>query len=74
LDLEYLLITNIELDHTDYYKDMDDYRLAFKQMNQKTKKLTLVLENKNNTVQSDFSGFEKIKEIPITHHNLDNIW
>jgi hypothetical protein len=38
------------------------------------KKLTLVLENKNNTVQSDFSGFEKIKEIPITHHNLDNIW
>jgi UDP-N-acetylmuramate-alanine ligase len=56
LDLEYLLITNLELDHTDYYKDFEDYKSAFIQMNQNTKRETLVLENNDkNTVKSDFS-------------------
>ncbi|MBR2158027.1 hypothetical protein IJ913_01135 [bacterium] len=55
LDLEYLLITNLELDHTDYYKDWEDYRSAFLQINQNTKKLTFVLENKGNTVETDYS-------------------
>ncbi|MBQ9553980.1 hypothetical protein IJU97_03335 [bacterium] len=56
LDLEYLLITNMELDHTDYYKDWEDYRSAFLAMNTNTKKETLVLEvSENNTVNTDFS-------------------
>ena len=32
LDLDYALITSLELDHTDYYKDMKDYRKAFQQL------------------------------------------
>lgn len=75
LDLEYLLITNMELDHTDYYKDWEDYRSAFLAMNTNTKKETLVLEvSENNTVNTDFSWFKNIKTLPITHHNLDHVW
>jgi len=34
---EILVITNIDLDHLDYYKDLDDYILAFRQMEDQTK-------------------------------------
>lgn len=37
LDIDRWIITNIELDHTDYYKDLNDYTLAFQQFTQKTK-------------------------------------
>ena len=75
LDLEYLLITNMELDHTDYYKDRNDYKSAFIQMNLNTKKETLILENsEKNTIKTDFSEFEKIQEIPINHFELDHVW
>ena len=73
LDLEYLLITNLELDHTDYYKDWEDYRSAFLEMNQNTKKTTFVLENENNTVSTDYTGFKNIKILPIKHFELDNV-
>ena len=32
LDLDYAIITSLELDHTDYYKDMKDYLSAFQQL------------------------------------------
>ncbi len=67
LDLEYLLITNLELDHTDYYHDFADYRSAFVQMNQKTKNLTFVLDSFS---ESDFS---QIKKIPLRSWYLDHI-
>ncbi len=67
LDLEYLLITNLELDHMDYYHDFADYRSAFVQMNQKTKKLTFVLDSFS---ESDFS---QIKKIPLRSWHLDHI-
>lgn len=35
---DYALITNIELDHVDYYKDMDDYVSAFQQFADQVKK------------------------------------
>ena len=37
LDPDYTVITSLELDHTDYYKDMADYQDAFIQMINKTK-------------------------------------
>ncbi len=67
LDLEYLLITNLELDHMDYYHDFADYRSAFVQMNQKTKNLTFVLDSFS---ESDFS---QIKKIPLRSWYLDHI-
>ena len=38
LDPDYTLITSIALDHTDYYKDIEDYRAGFVQLINKTKK------------------------------------
>ncbi|WP_367614369.1 Mur ligase family protein [Allobaculum sp. Allo2] len=35
---DYALITNIELDHVDYYKDLDDYISAFQSFIRQTKK------------------------------------
>ncbi len=37
LDLDYTIITSLELDHTDYYKDMKDYISAFQQLISKVK-------------------------------------
>ncbi len=45
LDIDRWIITNIELDHTDYYKDLDDYTLAFQQFTQKTKNKVLTAAN-----------------------------
>lgn len=36
------IITNIELDHVDYYRDMDDYLLAFQQFINQVKTLVLI--------------------------------
>ena len=35
---DYAIITNIELDHVDYYKDMDDYLDAFQSFIHQIKK------------------------------------
>ena len=45
LDLEKLAITNIELDHTDYYQDLEDYTSAYLQMIDKTSHEVFVLKN-----------------------------
>ncbi|MDO4466788.1 MAG: UDP-N-acetylmuramate--L-alanine ligase [Bacillota bacterium] len=39
---DYAIITNIELDHTDYYKDLDDYILAFQQFADQVKKCAII--------------------------------
>ena len=38
---EYVIITNIDLDHTDYYKSMDDMVLAYQQFSTKAKKMVI---------------------------------
>ncbi len=40
-DPEYVVITNIEMDHTDYYKSMDDMILAYQEFANKAKKLVI---------------------------------
>ncbi len=40
-----LIITNIELDHLDYYKDLEDYINAYRQMIDKVKKWWFVILN-----------------------------
>jgi len=42
LDLDYAVITSIELDHTDYYKNMKDYKLAFQELINRTKKKVFI--------------------------------
>lgn len=60
LDLDYTIIASLELDHTDYYKDRDDYLNAFKTLIIKTKKAVYIPE----TLKDIFQKEEKIKIIP----------
>lgn len=45
LDTDFWAITNIELDHTDYYKDFDDYKSAFQEWTEKIKNSVMSTEN-----------------------------
>ena len=45
LDTDRWAITNIELDHTDYYKDFDDYKSAFIERTNKVKHKVISTEN-----------------------------
>ncbi len=45
LDLDYTIITNIELDHTDYYKDEADYIDAFTSLIDRTKRKVFVADD-----------------------------
>ena len=40
-DPEYVIITNIDLDHTDYYKDIDDMILAYQEFANKADKMVI---------------------------------
>ena len=40
-DPTYAIITNIELDHTDYFKDIEDYKNAFEEYANKAKKMVI---------------------------------
>ena len=40
-DPEYVIITNIEMDHTDYYKSMDDMVLAYQEFANKADKMVI---------------------------------
>lgn len=71
LDLEHLLITNIELDHTDYYHDVEDYVSAFQQMIQKTKAQTFVLEN---LALPALAKTDQLIQVPINQYRLQHIW
>jgi len=61
LDVDYAIITSLELDHTDYYKDMKDYLSAFEAFISKVKyKVFLPKELKTHS-----ASFEKIITSPI---------
>lgn len=45
LDIDRWIITNIELDHTDYYKDLEDYKSAFLQFSKRIKNKILTTSN-----------------------------
>lgn len=60
LDLDYSIITNIELDHTDYYKNLKDYQSAFTQLISKTKKKVIVLESWYDTIIKITNQVKKI--------------
>jgi len=42
LDLDYAMITSLELDHTDYYKDMKDYLSAYETLLSKVRHKVLL--------------------------------
>ena len=48
-DPEYVVITNIEMDHTDYYKSMDDMILAYQEFANKAEKMVIACGDDVNT-------------------------
>ncbi len=66
LDLDYAIITSLELDHTDYYKDMKDYISAFEQLITKTKK-TIFVPKWLKWIKSKKIKEVAVKNIAFTH-------
>lgn len=65
LDTDYGAITNIELDHTDYYKDLNDYSSAFAEWINKIKHSVISTENLN---------ISWVQQIKTTHFNFKKIF
>ena len=65
LDTDYWAITNIELDHTDYYKDLADYSSAFAEWTNKIKNTVISTEN---------LGISWVQQIKTTHFNFKKIF
>ncbi|MGN1343443.1 MAG: UDP-N-acetylmuramate--L-alanine ligase [Traorella sp.] len=51
---DYAIITSIDLDHVDYYKDLDDYKQAFIDFASQVKKKVIVFGDDKNIQQMDF--------------------
>lgn len=72
IDLDRWAITNIELDHTDYYKNLDDYNSAFQSFVDKTKNKVFTTSN------LDIKSIEQIKtnnfdfKYLLAKHNQEN--
>ncbi len=67
LDLDYAIITSLELDHTDYYKDMKDYLSAFKQLAGKVKNKVLIPKGLQASSFKLQAKEISIKKIPFSH-------
>lgn len=59
-----LVITNIEADHLDYYKDLKDYKSAFTQMSEKLKKGGIVVINSDD--KNSVDATKKAKRITLS--------
>lgn len=71
LDLDYAIITNMELDHTDYYKDFADYTSAFQQFADKVKKQIFIpentiIQNLKSKIQNPIKEVS-VKPVPFKH-------
>ncbi|MBQ7074342.1 hypothetical protein IJM86_04760 [bacterium] len=70
IKMDYAIITSLELDHTDYYKDWEDYQSAFLQMLENVKEKCFVLEN---LASEKVKSHEKIEIVPELHFDFKNI-
>lgn len=73
----YTIVTNIELDHTDYYKDLDDVMDAFNEFVSKTRKAVIMCGDdiNNRKVKTDkkvlYYGFNEDNDVVVKNvtHN-----
>ncbi len=63
-DPEYVVITNIELDHTDYYKDIDDMISAYQEFANKASKMVIICGDDPYTHSLDISK-------PVYYYGID---
>lgn len=73
----YTIITNIELDHTDYYKDLDDVMDAFNEFVSKTRKSVIMCGDdiNNRKVKTDkpvyYYGFSEDNDVVVKNVTHD---
>ena len=73
----YTIVTNIELDHTDYYKDLDDVMDAFTEFVSKTRKAVIMCGDdiNNRKVKTDkpvyYYGFNKDNDVVVKNISHD---
>ena len=74
----YTIVTNIELDHTDYYKDLDDVMDAFNEFVNKTRNTVIMCGDDTNTKKIKtnkkvlFYGFNENNDIYLKNIKYDN--
>jgi len=77
LDLDYSIIINIKLDHTDYYRDEADYFDAFESLIQKTKRKVLILDwrmEKWRNGEMNVDLLSKIKEVQVENIDFEYVF
>lgn len=71
LDLDYAIITSLELDHTDYYHDMQDYLSAFHTIIAKVKHQVFIPAGWNETILNAVYPDNKQKIITVPIQKID---
>ena len=71
LNLDEAIITSLELEHTDYFKDRDDYQLAFLEMIWKTKDCIYCLKNLGSEKILDE---DKVKIVDKERFDMRFVW
>jgi len=71
LNLDEAIITSLELEHTDYFKDWNDYQSAFLEIIKKTKDYIYCLENLNS---EKILKSKKIITVKKQHFDMDFVW
>ncbi len=73
----YAIVTNVELDHTDYYKDLDDVMDAFNEFINKAKKAVIMCGDDSNTrkLKTDkkvlYYGFNDNNDVTLKNIKYD---
>lgn len=73
----YTIVTNIELDHTDYYKDLDDVMNAFNEFVSKTRKAVIMYGDdiNNRKIKTDkpvyYYGFNEDNDVVVKNVTHD---
>ena len=76
----YAIITNVELDHTDYYKDLDDVIDAFNSFANKARKAVILCGDDenihklsiNNNLEKYYYGFKETNDIIAKNIKVEN--
>jgi UDP-N-acetylmuramate-alanine ligase len=71
LNLDEAIITSLELEHTDYFKDRDDYQSAFLEMIAKTKDKVYCLRDLN--IKKILDN-DKVKIVNKERFDMHYVW
>ncbi|MBD3156911.1 UDP-N-acetylmuramate--L-alanine ligase [Candidatus Peregrinibacteria bacterium] len=66
-----IILTNLEAEHLDYYKDLEDYKSAFKEFIEKLPKEGYLIANIDDPNVRDVIAGQKAKIITFSTHNAD---